>query len=126
MKVTVIDEQNTDIRWEFRQEPKSGRMAVKWLKDGTQEQIIAALQQALEEAIGQRLMTDSVTSNELITIDKKLFKELLHLAFKIPNFLSELCAVNIDSSTTGTVEATVTLDPSDFFLRLSTAIRTCG
>ncbi|HGV9229882.1 MULTISPECIES: Rrf2 family transcriptional regulator [Providencia] len=58
MKVTVIDEQNTDIRWEFRQEPKSGRMAVKWLKDGTQEQIIAALQQALEEAKHQFLLIE--------------------------------------------------------------------
>lgn len=58
MKVTVIDEQNTDIRWEFRQEPKSGRMAVKWLKDGTQEQIIAALQQALEEAMHQFLLIE--------------------------------------------------------------------
>lgn len=58
MKVTVIDEKNTDIRWEFRQEPKSGRMAVKWLKDGTQEQIIAALQQALEEAKHQFLLIE--------------------------------------------------------------------
>lgn len=58
MKVTVIDEQNVDIRWEFRQEPKSGRMAVKWLKDGTQEQIIAALQQALEEAKHQFLLIE--------------------------------------------------------------------
>lgn len=58
MKVTVIDEQNNDIRWEFRQEPKSGRMAVKWLKDGTQEQIIAALQQALEEAKHQFLLIE--------------------------------------------------------------------
>lgn len=58
MKVTVIDEQNIDIRWEFRQEPKSGRMAVKWLKDGTQEQIIAALQQALEEAKHQFLLIE--------------------------------------------------------------------
>ncbi|WP_275076806.1 Rrf2 family transcriptional regulator [Providencia rettgeri] len=58
MKVTVVDEQNTDIRWEFRQEPKSGRMAVKWLKDGTQEQIIAALQQALEEAKHQFLLIE--------------------------------------------------------------------
>ncbi|MEY0976900.1 Rrf2 family transcriptional regulator [Providencia rettgeri] len=58
MKVTVIDEQNTDIRWEFKQEPKSGRMAVKWLKDGTQEQIIAALQQALEEAKHQFLLIE--------------------------------------------------------------------
>ncbi|EMI4429589.1 Rrf2 family transcriptional regulator [Providencia rettgeri] len=56
MKVTVIDEQNTDIRWEFRQEPKSGRMAVKWLKDGTQEQIVTALEQALKEAKNQYAM----------------------------------------------------------------------
>ncbi len=50
MLVTVTNEQNTEVRWEFRQDPKSGRMAVKWLKDGMQDQIIAALQEALEEA----------------------------------------------------------------------------
>lgn len=50
MLVTVTNEQNPEVRWEFRQDPKSGRMAVKWLKDGTQNQIITALQEALEEA----------------------------------------------------------------------------
>lgn len=50
MLVTVTSEKNPEVRWEFRQDPKSGRMAVKWLKDGTQDQIIAALQEALEEA----------------------------------------------------------------------------
>lgn len=50
MLVTVTNENNPEICWKFHQDPKSGRMAVKWLKDGTQDQIIAALQEALEEA----------------------------------------------------------------------------
>ncbi len=50
MLVTVTNENKPEICWKFRQDPKSGRMAVKWLKDGTQDQIIAALQEALEEA----------------------------------------------------------------------------
>ncbi|WP_446469427.1 Rrf2 family transcriptional regulator [Xenorhabdus stockiae] len=56
MKIVVVDENRPDVRWEYQQNPKSGRMAVKWIKDGTQDKIIAILQEALEEANHQRLL----------------------------------------------------------------------
>lgn len=55
MLVTVTNENKPEICWEFRQDPKSGRMSIGWLKDGTQDQVIAALQEALEEAKHQFL-----------------------------------------------------------------------
>ncbi|MDE1478625.1 hypothetical protein KKJ09_21360 [Xenorhabdus bovienii] len=56
MKIIVVDENKPDTRWEYKQHPKSGRMAIKWLKDGTHDKVIAALQEALEEANHQRLL----------------------------------------------------------------------
>ncbi|MDU1356629.1 MAG: Clp protease, partial [Citrobacter freundii] len=59
-------------------------------------------------------------------VDKKLFKELLQLVLNLPDFGSKLAAVDIDSSSTSTSETFVRLEPSDFLLRLSAALRACG
>lgn len=120
MKVTVIDEKNTDIRWEFKQEPKSGRMAVKWLKDGTQDQIVTALDQALEEAKNQYSMVSSTTSN-LVTIDEQLFKDLIYLAINNTEFVNKLCDMKVNSDPDNNV--TMEFKPSDFLFRLSEAIK---
>ena len=66
------------------------------------------------------------SDNEMITVDKKLFKELLQLVLNLPDFGSKLAAVDIDSSSTSTSETFVRLEPSDFLLRLSAALRACG
>lgn len=66
------------------------------------------------------------SDNEIISVDKKLFKELLQLVINLPDFGSKLAAVDIDSSSTSTSETFVRLEPSDFLLRLSAALRACG
>lgn len=66
------------------------------------------------------------SDNEIISVDKKLFKELLQLVLNLPDFGSKLAAVDIDSSSTSTSETFVRLEPSDFLLRLSAALRACG
>ncbi|MEX6285522.1 hypothetical protein AB6F89_02905 [Providencia hangzhouensis] len=120
MKVTVIDEQNTDIRWEFRQEPKSGRMAVKWLKDGTQDQIVTILKQALEEAKNQYSMVGLPASN-LVTIDGQLFNDLIYLAINNTEFVNKLCNIKVNSEADNNV--TMDFKPSGFLFRLSEAIK---
>lgn len=120
MKVTVIDEQNTDIRWEFRQEPKSGCMAVKSLKDGTQDQIVTILKQALEEAKNQYSMVGLPASN-LVTIDGQLFNDLIYLAINNTEFVNKLCNIKVNSEADNNV--TMDFKPSDFLFRLSEAIK---
>ncbi|WP_350345452.1 hypothetical protein [Klebsiella oxytoca] len=66
------------------------------------------------------------SDKEMISVDKELFKELLQLILNLPDFGSKLAAVDIDSGPTSTSETFVRLEPSDFLLRLSSALRACG
>lgn len=66
------------------------------------------------------------SDKEMISVDKELFKELLQLILNLPDFGSKLAAVDIDSGPTSTSETFVRLEPSDFLLRLSAALRACG
>ncbi|UNH23133.1 hypothetical protein [Moellerella wisconsensis] len=117
MKVMVTNAQSSNVRWAFE---------AKSIKGGTQEQIVTALQQAMDEARNQTFSDASLLDTELVTIDKQLFKDLVYLVFKLPDFANEVCTFETNFSAARAVEATITLNPSDFLLRLSAAIRACG
>ncbi|MFS1582922.1 MAG: hypothetical protein ACL7AY_08970 [Candidatus Arsenophonus phytopathogenicus] len=141
MRIIVIDESKPNIRWEYNQEPKGGINARGWLKDGTQDKIVAALQEALEEAKYQYLLMETSPSEDnhsnekeskgvdptntdetVLTIDKNLFKDVLQLALQSPEFADKVTTVDIDSATANANEVTITVKPSDFLLRLSTTL----
>ncbi|HGJ5856175.1 hypothetical protein [Arsenophonus nasoniae] len=141
MKIIVIDESKPNIRWEYNQEPRGGVNARKWLKDGTQDKIVAVLQEALDEAKYQYLLIETSPSEDnhsnqkqskgvdptntdetVMAINKNLFKDVLQLALKSPEFADKVTTVDIDSATANANEVTITLKPSDFLLRLSTTL----
>lgn len=67
----------------------------------------------------------ATSRHDIIEVDKKLFKQLLQLVFQLPDFGSQLAAINIDLASTATSEITVRLEPTDFLLRLNSALGTC-
>lgn len=113
----VTNAQGSSVRWEFEAES---------IKGGIREQVVTTLQQAIDKAKNQTFSDASLLDTELVTIDKQLFKDLVYLVFKLPDFANEVCTFETNFSAAGAVEATITLNPSDFLLRLSAAIRACG
>ena len=63
---------------------------------------------------------------QTVEVDKELFKQLVQLVLQLPDLGGHLAAVNADFGTTSTGETLVRLEPSDFLLRLSSALRACG
>jgi len=61
----------------------------------------------------------------MITIDKALFKQLLQLVLNLPDLGSHLATVHVDSGPTAAGEVFISLEPSDFLLRLSAALGAC-
>ncbi|HHD9895362.1 TPA: Rrf2 family transcriptional regulator [Klebsiella pneumoniae] len=58
MKVAI--EVNGEVIWYRDSEKKEGMASLGYLKDGTQQKIIAALEEALFQAKGQMLLPDYV------------------------------------------------------------------
>lgn len=68
----------------------------------------------------------STPTEEKITIDKALFKQLLHLALNNPNFASQIADIDVNCGAAPASEIFMHLKPSDFLLRLETALRAFG
>ncbi|HBR0925839.1 TPA: Rrf2 family transcriptional regulator [Klebsiella quasipneumoniae subsp. quasipneumoniae] len=58
MKVAI--EVNGEVIWYRDSEKQEGMASLGYLKDGTQQKIIAALEGALTQAIGEALSSDEV------------------------------------------------------------------
>ncbi|HEJ7994960.1 TPA: hypothetical protein SMI16_000366 [Serratia liquefaciens] len=68
----------------------------------------------------------SAPTEDLISVDKTLFKQLLQLVLNLPDLGSQLAAINVNSTSTAAGEMLVSLEPSEFLLRLNSALRACG
>ena len=69
--------------------------------------------------------TSAPSRHDIIEVDRELFKQLLQLVFQLPDFGSQLAAVDIDPASTATSEIAVRLEPTDFLLRLNSAFGAC-
>ncbi|HHQ6582557.1 TPA: helix-turn-helix transcriptional regulator [Serratia fonticola] len=65
-------------------------------------------------------------SGKIVEVDKELFKQLLQFVLNLPELGSQLAAVNVDTGPTATGEVLISLEPSEFLLRLNAALRACG
>ena len=84
-------------------------------------------QAAIEVVQHEEIVHDEFSTpvEEMITIDKALFKQLLQLVLKLPDLGSHLATVNVDSGSAPAGEVLIRLEPSDFLLRLNTALGAC-
>ena len=67
----------------------------------------------------------STPAEEMITIDKALFKQLLQLVLNLPDLGSHLATVDVDAGSAAAGEMLIRLEPSDFLLRLNAALGAC-
>ncbi|AZS56808.1 Rrf2 family transcriptional regulator [Pectobacterium parmentieri] len=58
MKVSI--ESNGEVIWYRDAEKLEGMLSTSYIKDGTQQKIIAALEEALFQAKGQMFLTDHI------------------------------------------------------------------
>lgn len=65
-------------------------------------------------------------SGNVVEVDKVLLKQLLQLVLNLPDLGSKLAAINIDTGSAPTDEVLISLEPSEFLLRLGAALRACG
>ena len=94
----------------------------------TEARIAELSSEATIEVLQQEVLTHgefSTPTEEKITIDKALFKQLLQLVLNLPDLGSHLAAVNVDSGSAPAGEVLIRLEPSDFLLRLSAALGAC-
>lgn len=85
-------------------------------------------QAAIEVVQHEDMVHDEFSTpvEEMITIDKALFKQLLQLALNNPNFASQIADIDVNCGAAPASEIFMHLKPSDFLLRLETALRAFG
>lgn len=91
-------------------------------------EISALSQKAAIEVFREEELTHGefrTPAEEMITIDKALFKQLLQLVLNLPDLGNHLATVDVDAGSAAAGEMLIRLEPSDLLLRLNAALGAC-